>query len=78
MTRILIATDFPVRSDRATRRASLLARKLGARLTLVHVVDADQPPSLITALINYWAAALLMPYRPSQGPHELGDMMLKP
>lgn len=49
MTRILVATDFSVRSDRAMRRASLLARKLGARLTIAHVVDADQPPSLTAA-----------------------------
>lgn len=46
---ILLATDFSVRSDRALRRASLIARKLAARLTLVHVVDVDQPPTLITA-----------------------------
>jgi nucleotide-binding universal stress UspA family protein len=46
---ILVATDFSVRSDRALRRASLIARKLGARLTLVHVVDADRPQSLIEA-----------------------------
>jgi nucleotide-binding universal stress UspA family protein len=48
MLQILVATDFSTRSDRAMRRASLLAGKLGARLTLVHVVDADQPPSLVT------------------------------
>ena len=46
---ILVATDFSVRSDRALRRASLLARRLGARLTLLHVVDVDQPQSLIAA-----------------------------
>ena len=49
MLQILVATDFSTRSDRAMRRASLLAAKLRARLTLVHVVDVDQPPSLITA-----------------------------
>lgn len=46
---ILVATDFSVRSDRALRRATLLARKLGARLTLAHVVDVDRPQSLIAA-----------------------------
>lgn len=49
MTRILVATDFSVRSDRALRRATMVAHKLAARLTLVHVVDVDQPLSLIAA-----------------------------
>ena len=46
---ILVATDFSVRSDRAMRRAALLARKLRAQLTLVHVIDNDQPRSSIAA-----------------------------
>lgn len=46
---ILVATDFSVRSDRAMRRAALLAVRLSARLTLVHVVDVDKPSSLIEA-----------------------------
>lgn len=49
MNRLLVATDFSVRSDRALRRASLLAHKLEASLTVVHVVDADRPPKLIAA-----------------------------
>jgi len=44
MKRILVATDFSTRSDRAIRRATLLARTFAATLTLVHVVDDDQPP----------------------------------
>lgn len=40
---ILAATDFSTRSNRALRRAGLLARAAGAPLTLVHVVDDDQP-----------------------------------
>jgi universal stress protein E len=47
MTRILAATDFSTRSHRALRRAGLLARQTGAELTLVHVVEDDQPRSLI-------------------------------
>lgn len=47
MDRILVATDFSTRSDRAMRRATLIARRTGASLTLVHVVDADQPERLI-------------------------------
>nr|WIE91342.1 universal stress protein [Mesorhizobium sp. WSM4875] len=41
--KILVATDFSSRSQRALRRACLLARDIAAELTLVHVVDDDQP-----------------------------------
>jgi universal stress protein E len=44
---ILAATDFSTRSHRALRRAGLLAQERDAKLTLVHVVDDDQPRSLI-------------------------------
>lgn len=44
---IVTATDFSTRSQRAVRRAGLLARHNGAELTLVHVVDDDQPPDLV-------------------------------
>jgi nucleotide-binding universal stress UspA family protein len=44
---ILAATDFSTRSQRASRRAGLLAQATGADLALVHVVDDDQPPGLI-------------------------------
>ena len=53
--RILVATDFSVRSDRALRRASLIASKLDGRLTLAHIVEVDQPTTLIEA--NSAAAA---------------------
>jgi nucleotide-binding universal stress UspA family protein len=45
--RILAATDFSTRAQRALRRAGLLARDTGAEVILVHVVDDDQPQSLI-------------------------------
>lgn len=44
---ILFATDFSPRSDRAGRRALLLAKQFGARMTLVHVIDDDQPNRLV-------------------------------
>jgi nucleotide-binding universal stress UspA family protein len=44
---ILAATDFSTRSQRAVRRAGLLARESGGEITLVHVVDDDQPPDLV-------------------------------
>jgi nucleotide-binding universal stress UspA family protein len=46
MDRILVATDFSTRSDRALRRASLIARKTDSAITLVHVVDAELPERL--------------------------------
>ncbi len=46
LNRILAATDLSARSDRAVRRAALLARRAGATLTLLHAVDDEQPPSL--------------------------------
>lgn len=47
MKKILVATDFSERSDRAIRRASLMAREYGAELRLVHSIDDDQPRSFI-------------------------------
>ncbi len=44
---IMMATDFSERSDRALRRATLLARSTGASLSLVHVIDDDQPRRII-------------------------------
>lgn len=47
MQRIVVATDFSTRSDRALRRATLLAHATSSRLVLVHVVDDDQPARLV-------------------------------
>ena len=47
MKSIMVATDFSERSDRAMRRATLLARQSGAELSLVHVVDNDQPRRIV-------------------------------
>ena len=58
MQRVLVATDFSTRSDRALRRGGLLARQVSAELTLVHVVDDDQPRPLIEAE-QHEATALL-------------------
>lgn len=49
MSGIMVATDFSVRSDRAIRRGVLTARVRAVPLTLVHVVDDDQPVSIIAA-----------------------------
>jgi len=57
-SRILVATDFSSRSDRALRRATLLARDLGRPLVLVHVVDDDQPDRAVKA--GREAATLLL------------------
>lgn len=49
MDRILVATDFSTRSDRALQRATLIAGRGGAALTLLHVVDGDRPSRLIAS-----------------------------
>lgn len=47
LMQILAATDFSTRSNRALRQAGLLAGSDGAQLTVVHVVDDDQPIELV-------------------------------
>ncbi|MBW8445301.1 MAG: universal stress protein [Arenimonas sp.] len=47
MKHIMVATDFSERSDRALRRATLLARQTGASITLVTAVDEDKPRRLV-------------------------------
>lgn len=65
MKTIMVATDFSERSDRALRRATLLARQFGAALLLVHVIDDDQPLRIVdaerdeaTTLLHNMAATL--------------------
>lgn len=41
--RILAATDFSTRSNRAVRQAGLLAQGADAELHIIHVVDDDRP-----------------------------------
>lgn len=52
LRRIVCATDFTARSDLALSRAVLLARQTGARLTLVHAVDARRPERQVRAQVN--------------------------
>jgi len=47
MLQIVAATDFSTRSQRALRRAGRLARQTAAELTIVHVVDDDQPAAFV-------------------------------
>ena len=49
MTSILVATEFSPRSDRALRRAIILAASLRLPIRIVHVVDDDRPLPLVTA-----------------------------
>lgn len=65
MKTIMVATDFSERSDRALRRAVLLARQFGATIALIHVVDDDQPRRIVeterdeaTKLLDQMAATL--------------------
>lgn len=52
MKTIVVATDFSERSDRAIRRAKLLAREFDAKVHLVHVVDDDQPQTIVRAELD--------------------------
>ncbi|KQB13929.1 universal stress protein [Rhodobacter capsulatus] len=47
MQRIMLATDFSERSDRALRRSVILARQHGAALEIVHVIDDDRPRRIV-------------------------------
>ncbi|WP_420230985.1 universal stress protein [Pseudomonas sp. ABY48] len=47
MTHIIVATDLSERSDRALRRATLLARDMGAKMTLITAVEGDRPQRLV-------------------------------
>jgi len=49
LRRILAATDFSARSDRAIRRAVLLANQFSAAITVLHVVNDDQAELLVQA-----------------------------
>ncbi len=52
MRTIMFATDFSERSDRALRRAVILAPAHGAALEIVHVVDDDQPRRIVDHEVN--------------------------
>ncbi len=58
MKRLLVATDLSARSDRALDRALDLSRTLNAELTIVHVVDDDQPASMADAQKSAAEAAI--------------------
>lgn len=47
LKKIMVATDFSERSDRALRRATLLAREHDAQIMLLHVVDDDHPRRIL-------------------------------
>lgn len=49
MRHILVPTDFSKRSTISGERAYEIAARAGARVTLLHVVDDDQPKSMIEA-----------------------------
>jgi len=69
MKSILVGTDLSARSDRALDRAVILARDLGVRLTIVHVVDDDLPQS-IAATQQEAAKRIIGDYLKSNSVHE--------
>lgn len=52
MKKIMFATDFSERSDRALRRAVILARAHDSVLDIVHVVDNDRPRRIVDHEVN--------------------------
>lgn len=58
MKRILIASDLSERSQRALQRAVSLAKQFGSELSVLHVVDDDQPHALIGGESRATEAAL--------------------
>jgi len=71
MRRILAATDFSPRSDRAIRRAGLLAAEFAAPLTILHVVDDDKPADFVAEETKSAESALDRLIRSTE---ELGDI----
>ncbi len=57
MKHILVPTDFSPMADRAIEPAADLARRLGARLTLAHVITAPRPPEPVPGA-GYYKVAL--------------------
>ena len=47
---ILVATDFTPRSQRAVRRAGILAGQHGGKLVLMHVIDGPDPHEVVPDL----------------------------
>lgn len=47
LKKVMVATDFSERSDRALRRATLIAKQQGAEIVLIHVVDNDHPRRIV-------------------------------
>lgn len=55
---LLIATDLSGRSEKAVMRGLSIAAQFGARALVVHVVDDDQPSSLVEVEVERSAALL--------------------
>lgn len=72
MKKIMVATDFSERSDRAVSRAALIAREFGAAILLVHVVDDDQPRRIVD--IEHDEANLLL-QQTAEMQREAGDVV---
>lgn len=49
MKKLLIATDLSARSDRALRRAVVLAHQLGAELHILHVIEDTVPEAAVSS-----------------------------
>ena len=59
MKHILVTTDFSVLADAALAPAAELAQRLGAELTVIHVVTSEKPPRPIPDAPYYKVAQRL-------------------
>ncbi|MET0986565.1 MAG: universal stress protein [Steroidobacteraceae bacterium] len=66
--RLLCASDLTPRSERALRRAVLLARQMEAKLTVLHVIDAARPRRAVRAESNRAYVNLLSLVEKTSGP----------
>lgn len=79
MERILVATDFSERSDRALERAVLTATRMNARLHLVHAVDDDRKQRIVeseTALAEQLLQEEVQRLKAGGGPVCTGEVVL--
>lgn len=77
MDHILAATDLSPRSDVAVHRALALAARLGARASILHVVDDDEPAALVSRQVRAVEEHLRTFLNDVRTPHLNVDVLVK-
>ena len=72
MKRLLLATDLSARADRALDRSIELARRHKAHLTVLHVVDEDQPAALRQQIVDATVSELNTVLQSASIPRDCG------